>query len=483
MNHSSSRLPVEVHTERRPSAELRRPVGGIPPADGSAGPKQQSVPWFRLPNGRLRPAVIAGICMILCGILCAVLIPALWNVYQNSDGWGQTLGQGILQGGLPPTGGPQAGHPGTADTDADTEATTDTMAETRPETNPETQPETTTPPRETDSPETEEVLPSESDTAAVEEPETPPADTEPSIVPPDEPTTAPADDTEPTPESDSAPDAESDSVPDTEPEPETAEPVPEGCYPITAVDVSQADLGAGYIICDADALPPTLPEGGLWATAGAPTVLIVHTHPYEGYSDGTAWYDPALGGLAQTDTPDAADGVVALGAELARTLRGMGVTVIQLRIAVSEADTASEIYARTESTVRSYCRLYPDIGLVLDLRRSAELTEDGGILRTVGSLGGETCAQVRISVNGGREEDSLGSDLAVALALREGLWSMDPAVSRPVRIKAGNGLVGDLSAVRVLTLEMGAAGNTYAEAKRLTAPIASVLSGMALDGR
>jgi hypothetical protein len=50
-----------------------------------------------------------------------------------------------------------------------------------------------------------------------------------------------------------------------------------------------------------------------------------------------------------------------------------------------------------------------------------------------------------------------------------------------VRIKSGVGIAGDFTDVRVLTLELGSAGNTYAEAARLTAPLAAVLCGMLLD--
>ena len=257
--------------------------------------------------------------------------------------------------------------------------------------------------------------------------------------------------------------------------------VPEGCYPIIPVDVSEQDRGSGYIAGNLTGIPDTLPRVGLWETEGTPTVLIVNTHPYEGYGDGKGWYDPEAGALALTDTPNDSDGTVALGAALARALRGMGVTVIHLRIAVSEEDSAADIYDRTESVVRSYCRLYPDIGLILDLRRSAEMTAEGGILRTEGTLGGEACAQLRVSVSGGREDAVLGRDLAVAVALREGMWGADPSISRPVRVKSGAGIVGELTTVRVLTLELGAAGNTFAEAERLISPLAAVLSDLVLN--
>jgi stage II sporulation protein P len=206
-----------------------------------------------------------------------------------------------------------------------------------------------------------------------------------------------------------------------------------------------------------------------------PTVLIIHTHPFEGYGDGKPWYDPAAGSLAVTDSPYDPEGVVALGAALSRSLREAGVTVIHLRVAVSESDSAADVYNRTEAAVRSYCSMYPDIGLVIDLRRSAEMTEAGGILRTAGELDGEACAQLRISVNGGRGEGAVERDLAAALALREALWQVSPTISRPVRVKSGSGIAGVAEGVCQLTLELGAAGNPYPEAQRLVAPLAAAL--------
>ena len=172
-----------------------------------------------------------------------------------------------------------------------------------------------------------------------------------------------------------------------------------------------------------------------------------------------------------TDTPNDPDGVVALGSALARRLRELGVTVIHLRLATTTEGSAADLYDRTEAAVRYYCRLYPDIGLVIDLRRSAEMTSEGGILRTEGSNGQAPCAQIRLSVSGGRGSAALGYDLTVALALRQELWETSSSLSRPVRVKSGGGMVSNLSDVRVLTVEMGAAGNTFAEAEAILEPL------------
>ena len=264
--------------------------------------------------------------------------------------------------------------------------------------------------------------------------------------------------------------------PDTAPA-ETEPPIPAGCLGFVSVDKSESHLGAGYVERGDLTIPEALPADSPWK-GGSPAVLIVNTHPYEGYGGGAAWYDPAAGGLALTDSPNDPDGVVALGAALARTLRDSGITVIHLRVPVSAGDSASAILARTEEAIRYYRRLYPDIGLVLDLRRSAELTADGSILATKGDYNGVPCAQLRVSVNGGRASDELGYDLAVAISLRESLWNTAPTLSRPVRVKSGSGIAGDSDGLRVLTLEFGSAGNTYDEAKVLVAPLGRAISAV-----
>ena len=260
------------------------------------------------------------------------------------------------------------------------------------------------------------------------------------------------------------------------PEESTTETVvPEGCIPIQSVDMSMEERGSGYVIRESGSLPSSLPTGGLWKTEGMPAVLIVHTHPYEGYHDGTGYYDPTSGGLAQTQSPMDPEGTVALGAALTNYLRGQGVTVIHLRISVSSGETSSVIRERTETMIRHYCRLYPDIGLVLDLGRSAEMTADGGILKTQARYGGETCAQLRITVSGSRPSDATGRDLSAALALRRELWGEEITLSRPVRVMEGGGLASELSDVRMLTLELGSAGNTYEEAEALLKPLGDAL--------
>ena len=264
---------------------------------------------------------------------------------------------------------------------------------------------------------------------------------------------------------------------ETEP-PAPSETVPEGSIPVRPMDLSMGERGAGYVLRTGGKLPAALPAFPLTGMVQTPAVLVVNTHPYEGYGNGAEWYDPMAGSPAVTDSPNQPEGVVALGSLLAERLRGQGITVIHLRVTVSAEDTADEIYDRVEVAVAERLRLYPFIGLVLDLRRGAEMTEDGGILRTAGTYGGETCAQLRLTVSGGRSEEAVSRDLATALYLRRALWGCSPSVSRPVRVKGGAGLLGYEDGARFLTVELGTAGNTFGEAAALVPLLGDALAEM-----
>ncbi len=484
-----SGLPASVPERRVSAGYLRRrrpkpetscvsPPGHTPDATAcdATAPREG--------NRTLRMAIL---CVLLTAGAAAVLLPAWRSASGGEDdrSAGDVLGGVILNGGLPPLVGiadetdsgetPDETSDETSDETPD-ETSDETFDETPGETLDETSGETSDgvhPPEDsgadtdagtdTDA-ESETVTDTESDSALPDEPDTDESDTYP----------------ESEGETD-APGTETDTEPETDAETET---MPEGAFSIVRQDLSEPERSVGYIHSTADRLPASIPGEGtwLWSTADAPTVLIVHTHPYEGYHDGSDWYDPAAGTLAQTDSVNAPDGVVALGASLTRILREAGATVIHLRVPVAEGESAAATYARTEETVRYYCEIYPDIGLVLDLRRSAELTEDGDILRTAGTYGGEDCAQVRISVSGDRATDTVSRDIAVAVALRHALWAEEPTVSRPVWVKSGAGLVGDCDRVAMLTLELGSAGNSFAQAERLLTPLGEAILAILENG-
>ncbi len=492
--NSPNRIPHE-NPSHRPSS---LPV--IPPDDAVSAPRRRPARRPRLAAGKpfvpvdvpLPPPRERTLPLLLFGTLLAVgaavlLLPAIRSCTEGGGEDPDRLPGGVIGGSLTPPAdtAPLLGESQTHPIDAtDSESAWDGDEATNSETDGETEPEIETPPESETHPMSvippPESLPDESDR------ETDPPDSESDTYPalPPESTVEPESETQ----SEAPPESETDPLTDTEAETETETSpsetdtsMPEGAFPIIRADLSEPDRSAGYIHSTADRLPPSIPGEGtrLWSTSGRPTVLIVHTHPYEGYHDGSNWYDPATGSFAQTEGANASDGVVALGATLARALREAGLTVIHLRVPVAEGASAADTYARTEETVRYYCELYPDIGLVLDLRRSAELSPDGEILRTTGQYEGKDCAQVRLSVSGDRATDTVSRDIAVAVALRRALWAEEPSISRPVWVKSGTGLAGDMDRVAMLTVELGSAGNSFAEAEGLLSPLGKAIAALA----
>lgn len=405
---------------RLPDAESDRPRG----REAVTFPLPPRTRWG--PRERARTLRLALLCVLLAVGAGAILLPAVRSAM--GDGDSRDPGGMHMGGGLPPAGGQ-------TETGTETETEIETERETLPVVIPPVGDEST------DESETE------SDTYA-------------------------SDDTES--------ESESESEAETETETRESETLPPDGYAVVRKDLSEPERSVGYIQSTANSLPPSIPGEGtrLWSTASAPTVLVVHSHPYEGYHDGGDWYDPATGPFAQTDATGTSEGVVALGAELSGILREAGVNVIHLRVPVGDGESTSAIYARTEEAVRYYCEMYPDIGLVIDLRRSAELTDQGEILRTAGSYGGEDCAQVRLSVSGDRATDTVSRDIAVAVALRRALWAEEPSISRPVLVKGGSGMAGELDRVVMLTVELGSAGNSFSEAQRLLMPLGEAIAAL-----
>lgn len=272
--------------------------------------------------------------------------------------------------------------------------------------------------------------------------------------------------TEPVTESDTEPasDTGADTPPDAEPE--TQPPVPVAGEGAVLRDMSESERGADYLLNDTDRDPAAVPA---WVPDGTkkPVVLLVCSRPYDGYADGDA------GGVV-SDLADA----------LAAALRSRGVTVICVNRALTGLTKDSSLSAcreKTQSLIRYYCRLYGDITLVMDVRRGAELVE-GSLLATAGTADGQPSAQLRLIADGRRPGDENGTadadlDLSLAAAIRRGVYEVSPTASRPVLWRDNAGLIpGGLcegaagsggSGPRLVTVELGSAGNTYSSAAAL----------------
>ncbi len=246
--------------------------------------------------------------------------------------------------------------------------------------------------------------------------------------------------------------------------------------PILTADMSESHKGWDYLLRDGECRVPALPETVRFSEKA--TVLILHSHPYEAYGDGgdTAWHNGEGWAVKlPRDGRYADDGVVSLGEQLTLLLRLRGVRVIHAVLPADAPLSHMDTYEETKQMLSEMLSSYPQIAWVIDLRRGAEQTEDGCILRTHGVLDGTATAQLRIWVDSRNTSEAQGKDLRIALNLREHLFAGEPTLSRPVYLRRGEGLCEGGETV-MLTLEFGTAGNTFSEAARLLVPVADAIT-------
>ena len=253
-----------------------------------------------------------------------------------------------------------------------------------------------------------------------------------------------------------------------------AETAPETDPPAPA----QADAVSVYYACslrpDLDKLlaqPLTLDLSG-----EAPTVLILHTHTTESYTkDGEDYVE-----VSDYRTLDENYNMLSIGAEVARRLEAGGVTAIQDR-SLHDYPSYNGSYTDARKSIRKYLAEYPTIRLVLDLHRDAADTPSGQ-LRTLASTGAGASAQLMLvmgSSAAGLKHPDWEQNLSLALKLQAVLERKDPGITRSTILRAQR-FNQDLSP-GCLLVEVGAAGNTHAEALRAADALAAGILALAAE--
>ena len=192
--------------------------------------------------------------------------------------------------------------------------------------------------------------------------------------------------------------------------------------------------------------------------AAEPTVLIIHTHATECYTDApSAQHDPYR-------TLDNAHNMVAMGQQLAALLEAGGIGVIHDTTHHDYPDYNSA-YSGARQTVERYLQQYPSIRMVLDLHRDASDSTEGQMV-TSATVGGQPSAQLLVMTGsdaGGNYHPNWQKNLSLALKLTAVLEREDPGLCRPVTLRSER-FNTDLTAGSLI-IEVGAAGNTAAEAR------------------
>ena len=207
-------------------------------------------------------------------------------------------------------------------------------------------------------------------------------------------------------------------------------------------------------------IKPLLTAPLTWDLTGeGPTVLILHTHTTESYTQTNEPYVET----ADYRTLSEDYNMLSIGALVADILEENGISVIHDR-ALHDYPSYNGSYNHARKSIAQYLKEYPQIQLVLDLHRDAT---DGtsGQLRTLSTIRGKTAAQLMLVMGtdeSGLTHDKWQQNLSLALKLQVQLEKQVPGITRPTILRSQR-FNQDLS-TGALLVEVGAAGNTHAEA-------------------
>ena len=216
-----------------------------------------------------------------------------------------------------------------------------------------------------------------------------------------------------------------------------------------------------YYACDLRPDLETLLSAPLdWTLAAeAPTVLILHTHTTESYTQ--------LGeGYVETSdyrTLDENYNMLSIGAHVAKILSENGIGVVHDR-KLHDYPSYNGSYNDARSSIEQYLSEFPGIQLILDLHRDAADTGNGQ-LRTLAQVDGQTAAQLMLVMGtdaSGLTHENWQENLSLGLKLQAQLERQAPGITRPTVLRAQR-FNQDLHPGALL-VEVGAAGNSHGEA-------------------
>ena len=212
-------------------------------------------------------------------------------------------------------------------------------------------------------------------------------------------------------------------------------------------------------------------------TEDEPTVLILHTHGTESYTkqQGETYIESSA-----FRTLDKGYNMISLGDYLAHLLEEGGIQVVHDR-ELHDYPSYSGSYSHARKSIAAYLKERPSIRLVLDLHRDAS-GDDQNQMKTTAKVDGKSSAQLMLVVgtNGtGLDHPDWEKNLALGLKLHTQCERIAPGIMRYVNLRAQR-FNQDLSS-GALIVEVGAAGNTHAEAMTAIDVLAEAILSLA-DG-
>ena len=195
-------------------------------------------------------------------------------------------------------------------------------------------------------------------------------------------------------------------------------------------------------------------------TGPGPRVLILHSHTTEAFTQTSDRYPES----SDYRTLDPGHNMIALGKIVGDILEEAGVEVLH-DTAFHDYPSYNGSYNHAASSTKNYLEEYPSIELILDLHRDAADTPTGQ-LATKCTVGGERSAQLMfvMGTDTRLSHPDWERNMSLALKLQVLLEKENPGICRNMNLTKNryNQHLGNYA----LLIEIGAAGNTLAEAKR-----------------
>ncbi|MBR4289190.1 MAG: stage II sporulation protein P [Oscillospiraceae bacterium] len=190
-------------------------------------------------------------------------------------------------------------------------------------------------------------------------------------------------------------------------------------------------------------------------TSGEPAVLILHTHTTESYTrtDGEDYKETSA-----FRTLDENYNMICVGDRLAEILEESGITVLHDR-KLHDYPSYNGSYSNARKEITHYLEENPSIRLVLDLHRDAS-GDLKNQMRTKATVDGKSSAQIMFVVGTGAS--GWKENFSLALKMQVQLERLAPGICRNINLRTQRFNQDKLPGT--LLVEVGAAGNTRAEA-------------------
>ena len=205
-------------------------------------------------------------------------------------------------------------------------------------------------------------------------------------------------------------------------------------------------------------------------TGDTPRVLILHTHTTESYTQSGESYQES----SAFRTLDESYNMLSIGQRVAQRLQEAGICVIQDR-SFHDYPSYNGSYNHARKEILRILRENPGIQLILDLHRDAS-GDLNNQFRPVASVEGQDTAQIMLVMGtnaAGLDHPHWEQNLSLGLKLQAQLERQAPGITRPISLRSQR-FNQDLSPGALL-IEMGAAGNTHAEALRAADQLARAI--------